>query len=516
MDIRTVIRQLGLLLLVLSACMCLVTLVELVTFSSNEMSERLAVRALLSSAGLGGVLGLVLWLIGRPIGESFLGRREALLLVALSWFIGAALGGLPFYLWEVFGGAGSADSPGHIFGSPAASYFEAMSGLTTTGATVLSDIQALPKALLLWRCMTHWLGGLGIVVLFVAVLPTLGVGGKKLYQAEAPTPQATGVRPRIRETARTLWLIYFGLTIAQIIALRLAGMNWFNAVCHTFSTLATGGFSNWNASIGHYADNVAIQIIVIIFMVLAGINFGLYYHLIRRRFREVVTDPELQAYLGIMLIATVLICISIYGQSIVLTTGETVTYGFFGYVLTSLFQAVTMHTGTGFCTVDFNLWSFFPHAIIVTLMFVGASTGSTGGGLKVIRVLIAFRILIAQIERTFRPTVIRPIKIGRTFVDDEIQRGILTYIITVFVLFFIGGVLLMLFEADHVTFFTAATASAATLNNVGPGLGLVGPVENYGFFTDPSLLVLCLLMALGRLEVYAIAVLFLPSFWRQD
>lgn len=515
MDIRTVVRQLGLLLVVLSACMCVVTLLEFLGWAQDTDSEWTAVHALLMSAGLGGAVGFAMWLFGRPIGESFLGRREALLLVALSWFIGTGLAGLPYYLWVMFGGAGP-ESAGLVFASPFACYFESMSGLTTTGATVLSDVTALPKALLLWRAMTHWLGGLGIVVLFVAVLPTLGVGGKKLYQVEAPGPQASGVRPRIRETARTLWLIYVGLTIAQVVLLRIAGMTWFNALCHTFATLATGGFSTWNASIGHYANNTAIQIIIIVFMVLAGVNFGLYYHLMRRRFREVITDPELQTYLGIIFGATALICLSIYGQSMTLTTGETVEYGLFGYILTSLFQSVTIMTTTGFCTVNFDLWSFFPQAIIVTLMFVGGSAGSTGGGIKVIRILIAVRILLAQTERIFRPTVVRPIKVGKSVVDDDMQRSILTYILTILILFLVGGVLLMLFEGDHVTFTTAATASAATLNNIGPGLGLVGPVGNYGFFTDPSLVLMSLLMALGRLEIYAIAVLLLPTFWRQD
>ena len=513
MEIRTVVRQLGLLLVVLSAGMCLVTLIELLVLSTDRASEQAAVQALLTSAGLGGAIGLFMWLVGQRLGDSFMGRREALLLVALSWFVGAVLAGLPFYLWYHFGGTPEVNHP---FSSPVDCYFEAMSGLTTTGATVLSDIRSLPDALLLWRAITHWLGGLGIVVLFVAVLPSLGVGGKKLYQVEAPSPQKTNVRPRIRETARVIWMIYLGLTVVLILLLRLCGMNWFNAVCHTFSTLATGGFSNWNDSIGHYANNVGIQIVLIIFMVLAGVNFGLYYHLMRRRFREVITDPELQAYLAIIFGATALICISIYGQAQVVTDGEVVEYGFFGTVLTSMFQVATIQTSTGFCTIDFNLWSFFPQAILVTLMFVGASAGSTGGGIKVHRILIAARVLWAQVERIFRPNVVRPIKLGKVIMDDEMQRGVITYALTILLLFLIGSVLIMVIEDDHVTYATAATASAATLNNIGPGLGLVGPRENYGFFTDASKLIMCVLMALGRLEVYAILVLLLPTFWRQE
>lgn len=512
MDFRMLMRQLGLLLAVLSACMAMVTVVELVSWSTSQVAEQMAVQALLVTAGLGGAIGLTMWLLGREMHDHFMGRREAMLLVALSWILGAALSGLPYFLWYWFGGA---VMPDHPFRSPVACYFEAMSGLTTTGATVLSDVELVPRALLLWRAMTHWLGGLGIVVLFVAVLPSLGVGGKKLYQVEAPGPSQPGVRPRIRETARVLWLIYLSLTLAQTLALWAAGMTLFDAVCHTFATLATGGFSTWNASIGHYAANDMIQIIVIVFMVLAGVNFGLYYQALNRRWRDVLRDPELRLYLSIIAVCTALICLSVYGRSYILTTGEEVEYGFFGTVLMSLFQVVTIQTTTGFCTVDFNLWSFFPQAILVGLMFVGSSAGSTGGGIKVIRILICFKLLIAQIERVFRPAVVRPIRVGKASVDEEMQRSVLTYIITLLLLFVMGGVLIMLIEGPDVHYLTAGTAAAATLNNIGPGLGLVGPVGNYGFFSDGSKLVMSALMALGRLEVYALLVLFLPSFWRQ-
>jgi trk/ktr system potassium uptake protein len=513
MNLRYVIRELGLVMIVLCLCMVAVMGWAAQNWAGGNEEERLAVLALLMSAAVGAVAGLACWLFGSRSGQDYLGRREALLLVAMSWLLGAALAGLPYYAWAWIEETALVD---HAFGSFSACYFEAMSGLTTTGATVLSDIDSIPKGLLLWRATTHWLGGLGIVVLFVAVLPTLGVGGKKLFQVEAPGPQQQGVRPRIRETARMLWLIYLTLTGAQILLLKLAGMGWFDSVCHTFATLATGGFSTRNASIGAY-NSWPIDLVTIVFMILAGVNFGLYYQLARRRFSVVWRDPELRAYLGILLAATAVIGLSIYGRNSTLMTGEQSVLGVAEAARQSAFQAVSIQTTTGFSTADFDLWGFVPQAVLITLMFVGASAGSTGGGIKVIRILVAAKVMFAELERVFRPNVVRTTRVGTGVVDPEMKQAVLVYVLTILVLFLMGTLALKLLEpAGSLDFTTAATASAATLNNIGPGLGRVGATHNYGFFTAPSKAVLSLLMVLGRLEVYAVLVLIRPAFWTSD
>ena len=293
-------------------------------------------------------------------------------------------------------------------------------------------------------------------------------------------------------------------------------MGWFDAVCHTFATLATGGFSTRNASTGAY-DSVAIDVTIIIFMVLAGTNFGIYYQLIRRRFRNVWKDPELRLYLGILIVASTVVVVSLLNQPIVSTTGDVHEPSFGQAMRHGVFQVVSIQTTTGYCTANFEHWGFVAKAVLVGLMFVGASAGSTGGGIKVIRCLIAFKVMLAEVERVFRPNVVRTVKVGRMPVEPEMRLATLVYVLGILALFLIGAILLMVLEpAGQITFTTAATASASTLNNIGPGLGRVGAIENYGWFSAPSKLVLSILMVLGRLEVYAIFVLFMPRFWRTE
>ena len=520
MNLRLVLRQLGLLLLVLGGCLGAVTGVEAAQWEGGSLAEPRATLALGVSMVISGGLGGTLYLLCRPRRElehvaELPGRREALLLVALSWAVGGAVSAVPYFLWANLVAAGGA-TDGHPFESAVRCYFEAVSGLTTTGASVLSDIEALPRGILLWRSLTQWLGGLGIVVLFVAVLPTLGVGGKKLFQAEAPGPTQPGVRPRIRDTARALWLIYLGLTVALTLLLWSLGMTLFDAVCHTFTTLATGGFSNYNASVAHY-DSAAIDLVVVLFMVFAGINFGLYYQVLRGRFKGVWKDPELRLYLGLLLGAGFVVAGAIYGTSFTTLGGKQVDAGAWEAIRYGLFQVASIHTSTGYATADFDQWAFLPQAVLVTLMFIGGSAGSTAGGIKVIRVLVVFRVLVAEIEKAFRPTVVRPIKVGKAAVSPELRQALLVYVLTVLALFGLGAVALMLLEpAGAIDFTTAATAAAATLNNIGPGLGMVGPTNNFGFFSEPSLAVMTVLMVLGRLEVYAVLALLLPRFWTAE
>ena len=441
-----------------------------------------------------------------------LGRREALLLVAGSWIVGAALAALPYFAWAHI--SDNVPAAGQ-FRSPVNCYFESMSGLTTTGATILTGIHTIPRSILLWRAMTHWLGGLGVVVLFVAVLPSLGVGGKKLFRVEAPGPEPEGVHPHIRETARILWMIYLGLTVAETLALRIAGMSWFDSVCHTFATLATGGFSTIDASVGGFHHTLAIDVIVIVFMVFAGVNFGLYYQIIRRRFSSVWRDAELRLYLAFLLVGSVIVVLTIFNSPIHLTNGDVCPPSIGEAVRQGVFTTVSIQTTTGFCTADFDKWPFIAKAVLLLLMFVGGSAGSTGGGIKVIRILIAFKVMVSELERVFRPNVVRPVKISNSTISPELRLGTLAYVLGIILLFGLGTGLLMAFEpVGQIEITTAASASVATLCNIGPGLAKVGAIQNYAWLTDASKLVLVVLMALGRLEVFAILVLFVPRFWR--
>jgi trk system potassium uptake protein TrkH len=523
MNLRLVLHQFGLLLLVLATAMGLVTLLQVAGVLGEVHAERLALYALLTAAAITAAIGAVCWWTTRRVRRERFNRKDALLLVASIWLIGAGLAALPYYFWAHAAfpvNQALLDGGVHPFDRYADCYFEAMSGLSTTGATVLGaepyDIESLPRGLLLWRALTHWLGGLGIVVLFVAVLPSLGMGGKMLFQIEKAGPQRGGVTPRARETARVLWLIYVCLTIAQTFLLRWAGMTWFDAACHSLSDMATGGLSTRNASVGAYYDTAAVDLIVIVFMILAGVNFGLYYQLVNRNVKAVFRDPELRAYLGIITAATLVIAAWIYGDTGMTTAGEMQREGGVASVRDSLFQVVAIQTGTGFSTVDYERWPFGPRAILVVLMFFGGMSGSTTGGLKVIRLLIAARVLWAEFERIFRPNLVQPTRIGpdKTAVDPDLARGVFVFFVMVAVIFAFASIALMLLEPDgSISYDTAASATISTMMNVGPGIAGVGPTDNYGFFSTPSKFLLSFLMALGRLEFYAILVLLHPRFW---
>ncbi len=517
MNYRYVIRELGLVMIVLCLCMVAVMGFAAWNWSGGNEDERMAVLALVMSAVVGAVAGLFCWLFGNRSGKDYLGRREALLLVALTWLIGAAVAALPYFAW-----AWMEDEilTNHAFSSFVSCYFESMSGLTTTGATVLGDIEGIPKGLLLWRALTHWLGGLGIVMLFVAVLPTLGVGGKKLFQVETPGPKHDGgVRPRIADTARTLWLIYMGLTIAAILSLRLTGaMGWFDSVCHAFSMVSTGGLSTRDASIGYY-DSVAVDMVCMVFMLLAGVNFALFYTLARGKFVNVFRDTELRVYIVLKIVVTIFVAFNLLGQPIISTGGRVIEQAHAGQALQfSAFQTVALHTGTGFVTADYDPWPFLSRVLLIGLMFIGGCAGSTAGGIKVIRFWVALKVMASEMEKIFRPNVVRPMKVGKSVVDNETAASAVVYFLAILVLFAIGAFLIGEFEgrAGRPDFQTAMSASVSTLCNVGPGLHGVGPTMNYGWFSPGSLTVMSLLMLLGRLEVFTILVLLLPRFWRSD
>jgi trk system potassium uptake protein TrkH len=514
-----VVNQLGKLFVVLSAVMgVLAVMAWLIDVVQKQPVTWDAEAALLIGGALCLVVGGVAWGATYRC-DRHLGRRDAMLLVAMSWLLGAAFAAVPFFVWSHLPTAEVADD--HPFRSFVDCYFEAMSGLTTTGASVLTDIEAIPRELLLWRAFTHWIGGLGIVVLFVAVLPSVGVGGKKLFLIEAPGPAPEGLQPRIRDTVRILWLIYVGLTSIEVIALwTVGGMHIFDAVCHAFATLATGGFSSHNASLGHYYNTAAVDVIVIFFMVLAGANFGLYYRVWRRRSLSPLRDTELRLYLLMLLVGTLVVAGSLIasGEKIALTTGVEVEATPVESLRQSLVTTVSIQTTTGFGTSDFNRWPFLGQAVLILFMFVGGCSGSTAGGIKVIRIWIAVRVLATQVIRYARPNVTRAVRVAGTTVDTQFQLSTVIYVLGILVLFTLGWAGIMLLEqlnaASECSSVTAATASVATLCTIGPGLEGVGAVQNYGWFSWPSKLVMCMLMALGRLEVFAIIVLFKPGFWK--
>jgi trk system potassium uptake protein TrkH len=519
-NFRLVCRQLGLLLLVLSAFLAAIAAWSFLRFHGpqSDLDERFAGWALLAGAAVGAILGGLAAVTTRD-GPSHVGRREALLLVALSWLIGAALAASPFFIWAHLEGEALATHPFRGFAN---CYFESMSGLTTTGATILGNIEGLPRSLLLWRALTHWLGGLGIVVLFVAVLPSLGAGGKRLFRVEAPGPEPEGVHPHIRDTARMLWLVYVGLTVVEVVALVLIGrMSVFDSVCHTFGTLATGGFSTRNASVGAY-DSAAVDVIVIVFMVIAGANFALFIHMIHGRWQTVVRDVELRAYLVLLAVGSLLVIAAIWSapDPIVLTDGRAIPSDLGSSVRQGLFTTVSIQTTTGFCTSDFDRWPFLAKGVLVMLMIVGGCAGSTAGGFKVIRLWIALKVMAAELERAFRPSVIRPVRVAGATIDGDLKLATVTYVLGVLLLFVLGAGAVMLLEqigpGGPCDFTSAATASIATLNTIGPGLARVGAIENYGWLSTGSKVVLSLLMVLGRLEVFAILVLFTPRFWRAN
>jgi trk system potassium uptake protein TrkH len=515
---RPVFNHLGRVLLILSAILAALWVWSWLDEVLGDPAESSAHLAILLSSLISGALGTLMHVPAKRGDVSSRsttpGRREALLLVALIWIVGAGISALPYLFWAHTAVDIDPAQPFHSFVN---CYFEAMSGLSTTGATVLSDVEGVPRSLLVWRSMTQWLGGLGIVVLFVAVLPGVGIGAKRLFRAEAPGPDPEGVRPHIQETARILWMIYTGMTIAAVFALHVSGMTWFDAVNHALTTLATGGFSTHTDSIEAF-NSPAIEIVTLLFMVLAGINFSIYDAVARRRFKGITRDPELRAYLIMLVSASIIVVASllIAGVPYALTDGEVIQPTLGQAMLDGTFTVVSQQTTTGFVIADFNTWPFLAKGVIIAVMFIGGSAGSTAGGVKVIRFWICLRVIFNQVERVYRPNVVRPMRLGSAVITQERQLDAVAFVLGMLVILGVGAVTLELLEggSEMCDFTTAATASLATLCTVGPGLERVGAIENFGWFSDASKIVMCLLMTIGRLEFFAIAVLISPRFWR--
>jgi trk system potassium uptake protein TrkH len=506
----------------------------------GEAFETRGVFALLGSvvvcAGVGGVL--------RHLGRGSrlnLYRKEAMAVVGLGWVMATLLGAVPFLLAGVSRGwqeAPSATAAGVPLDLPLYErivdwLFESQSGFSTTGATVIRDLESpvlIPRCILFWRSTTHFLGGLGIIVLFVAVLGH-GAAGKALMRAEITGPTKQGQQERMQHTAWAFAGIYCGLNGLLAVILRLEGMPTFDALCHAFGTLGTGGFSTKNASLGWFGENgyngPLIEYTVTVFMVLAGTNFSLLYLLLVRRPERLWADVEWRTYIFIILgVTAALIGVAMAWYHDFDPNHELSKWQEFQQALRyGLFQVVSILTTTGFGTHDFNQWNSFARAMLFLLMFVGGCAGSTGGGLKVIRHVLFIKILRLEIEQSFHPTVVRQVRLGgEPVTDPDLRRNILVYFGLVSAIFVVSWIVLVLVEPDQTwlasgkrldeKLIDSASAIAATLNNIGPGLGIVGATENYAAFSWPSKLLFTLLMMLGRLELFAILVLFVPSFWR--
>tara|TARA_R110002020_G_scaffold295926_4_gene511573 strand:+ start:1247 stop:2710 length:1464 start_codon:yes stop_codon:yes gene_type:complete len=428
-------------------------------------------------------------------------KREGYIVVTFGWIFMSLSGCLPYLI------SGAIPSLTNAF-------FETMSGYTTTGSSILNDIEAIPNGILFWRSTTHWIGGMGIIVLAIAILPLLGIGGMQLFAAEAPGPNADKLHPRITDTAKRLWLIYFGYTIIETILLKIAGMSFLDAVNHAMSTLSTGGFSTKNASVAYWNDQPAIQYIIIIFMFLAGTNFVLSYFAFKGKLRRVWKDEEFKLYvtfiLGFALLAAIIIVlqadVSISSIEHPMVLGE-----YESAIRHSLFQVLAVITTTGFVSADYTMWAPFLTVIFFGLMFIGGSAGSTAGGIKVVRQLIIIRNGLLEFKRTLHPNAILPVRYNNRAVPQPIVFNILAFFILYMLAWIIGACGLASMGLD---FQTALGGAASSLGNVGPAFGDLSPVNNYDSLPAVGKWWCSFLMLIGRLELFTVLILLTPFFWR--
>lgn len=445
-----------------------------------------AVGGILLAAGITFVAGAGVYLLTTFEGD--VTTRESFAIVTLAWATTAVAGALPYLL------TGTLDSP-------VAAVFEAMSGFTTTGATVFTDIEALPHGILFWRSLTHWLGGMGIIVLVIAVLPYLGVGGMQLFQAEVPGLTPERLRPRVTQTAKLLWLVYVGLTAAQTLLYVTGGMTWFDAVNHSFATLATGGFSTKNASLAAF-DSPYIHWVTIGFMYLAGVNFALHFRAAMGR-PLYWRDQEWRFFTFMLLSAAVVMA----GLNLASGTHEALEPA----VRDALFQSVSIITTTGFISADYELWVPGAQMMLFALFFVGGMAGSTGGGIKAVRVLLLLKHTLNEIRKNLHPKAVLVARIGAKPVKEDVLWHLIGFVILYLLLCLAGALVMGFLGMDPLT---AIAASMATVGNVGPGFGNVGPTENYGWMSSPALAILSFLMLVGRLEIYTVLVLFHRETWK--
>ncbi len=447
--------------------------------------EAFAAKSLLAAAGISLLSDSLSWFLTR--GTIDLSRRAGFGIAVFGWLFVSMFGALPYLFSGVIAG-------------PVAAVFETMSGFTTTGASVLTDLEALPRGILFWRAMTHFFGGMGVLVLCVAILPFLKVGGMQVYRAEVPGPAKDRLTPRISATAKLLWGAYVLFCILQTVLLMLGGMSLFDSWCHACATMATGGFSSRTASVGAY-DSVYLDIVMIVFMFLAGTNFALHLRMFRGKPFGYFRDAEFRFYFLFWLGACLILTFNVWGE----------TYDSFAKSLrVAFFQGTSIMTTTGFVTEDFNRWPAASRVLLVILMFVGGCAGSTGGGVKNIRILTGIKALFRELHIYMRPDIVKTIRIGSNTVKDQTVSNICAFLLIFVLLFAVGSLAMTAFTPD---LGTAVSSTIACLGNIGPGLNAVGATENYADIPVAGKSILIVLMLLGRLELYTVLVIFVPSFW---
>lgn len=481
-NFQPVVRVIGFLLIMLGALM-LTGLPFSFYFQSGDHLP------LLYSGLINIGFGIPLWFF-TPKNVGNIKKREGYLIVALGWLSMVSFGSLPYLFSEVIS-------------SPIDAFFETVSGMTTTGASVLEDIEATPEGILYWRSLTQWIGGMGIIVLTVAIFPLLGIGGIELFVAEAPGPTSDKLHPRIRETAKRLWFIYLSLTALLMIILKLVGLSFYDAINHALTTMATGGFSTKNTSMAHW-DIPAVQYPIIFFMFLAGTNYTVIYYGLKGKFNKVWRSDEFKAYIILVVVLTLIIT---YG--VIHTTNHSFEQAF----RESLFQIVSLVTTTGFVSADYTAWHPSLTMIFFVIMFLGACAGSTSGGIKLVRHLVFFKNSFLEFKRIIHPRAVVPLKLNGTIVSGRILTHIIIFLLLYLILFVLGSIIVTGMGLD---FMTAIGAVATSIGNVGPGIGGVGPVDNFAWLPQNVKLFLSFLMLLGRLEIFTILVLFTPYFWQSN
>ncbi|MGD8368617.1 MAG: TrkH family potassium uptake protein [Desulfobacterales bacterium] len=481
MSWRYILSIIGFLVLMLGAAMLLPLFVSLYYGEKGTLAMAISTAITVASGGGG-------WFAFKKYRSENVTPREGMAIASLGWAAVGFFGALPFWL---SGTCSFIDA-----------FFESVSGFTTTGASIYADPQGLFHGLLFWRSLIQWLGGMGIIVLSIAILPFLGVGGMQLYKAEVPSPVPDKLKPRIRETAMILWKVYLLFTLVQILMLMFGGMSLFDAVCHTFTTMPTGGFSTKTASVAHF-DSVYLDTVFIVFMLIAGINFSLHYQMLLGKPLALWKDPECRFFLAVFGVMTAVVSFDVW-RTVYPGIGESIRYG--------AFQVASIVTTTGYATADYETWPALSKLILLLAMFIGASAGSTGGGMKCLRVMLYFKFCYKELFRLVHPHAVSRVKLGGKTVPEDVMHSILGFLGLYTGLFVLSALLLAALGVDFITSFASV---AACIGNIGPGLGGVGPTDNYALIPYLGKWVLIFCMLLGRLEIYTLIILVVPEFWRK-
>ncbi len=472
------------LLLMLNGAFMLLCIPFSIYYSEGDFLPILSAGAITSAFG-----GLLYFLTRNPDSKE-LKKRDGYLIVTGGWLAMSLFGMLPYLL------SGAIPSVSDAF-------FETVSGYSTTGASILTDIEAVHKGILFWRSLTQWIGGMGIIVLAVAILPILGIGGMQLFVAEAPGISPDKLQPRIKETAKRLWLIYLGLTLTETVLLWIGGMGFYDAINHGLTTMATGGFSTKSSSIAYFTSPF-IQYVIIVFMLFAGTNFTVAYFILKANWAKISKNEELRYYLGVCIALTVLIATTLFFIDADMGVEETIR--------TTLFQVVSVITTTGYITTDYTQWTSFITVLFFLMMFLGASAGSTAGGVKLVRHIILIKNSFLELKRQLHPSAIIPVRFNGQAVSRDITFNILAFIMIYISIFALGSLVMALLGVD---FMTAIGATATCLGNIGPGIGTVGPVDNFAHIPQAGKVFLGFLMLIGRLELFTVLMILTPYFWRK-